>query len=124
MYYVPLWLLIICLPVSALALYLGLRETNLSRPLVYGLSALLSPIFLVAVTLAAVTASTALSTATEEPVETGGPPREERPEPSGSGEPATPEPTTPAQTPGASTSASASASASAPASASASPAAE
>jgi cytoskeletal protein RodZ len=114
-YYVPLWLLAVCLPVSALAIYLGLRETDLSRPLVYVLSAVLSPVLLLGTAFAAVVASTAL----QEPVGAPQDPASERQQPSrepaspaDNPEPTVPEPTRPTASPTASPSASASASAS------------
>jgi hypothetical protein len=67
LYYVPLWLLAVCLPVSALAIYLGLRDTGISRGLLYALTAVLSPVLLLGTAFAAVVASTALSAAFEEP---------------------------------------------------------
>ncbi|MDQ3637801.1 MAG: hypothetical protein M3426_07375, partial [Actinomycetota bacterium] len=67
MYYVPLWMLAACLPVSALAIYLGLRDTGISRLLLYVLTVVLSPILLLGTAFAAVVASTALSVAFEEP---------------------------------------------------------
>jgi hypothetical protein len=66
-YYVPLWMLAVCLPVSALAIYLGLRDTGISRGLLYVLTVALSPVLLLGTAFAAVVASTALSAALEEP---------------------------------------------------------
>ncbi len=130
MYYVPLWMLAACLPVSALAIYLGLRDTEISRPLLYVLTVVLSPVLLLGTAFAAVVASTALSAAFEEPAaapedpaprqepsrEQNAPP--DRPEPTVT-EPTVPEPTGPTASPEASPSASPSASASASASPSA-----
>lgn len=127
MYYVPLWLLAVCLPVSALAIYLGLRDTDLSRPLVYALSALLSPVLLLGTAFAAVVASTALQGPVQPPQDPEPqrqqPPREpsspaDNPEPTVP-EPTVPEPTQPAASPTASPVASPSVSASASASPSA-----
>lgn len=67
MYYVPLWMLAVCLPVTALAIYLGLRDTDISRGLLYGLTVVLSPVLLLGTAFAAVVASTALTAALEEP---------------------------------------------------------
>ena len=67
MYYVPLWMLAVCLPVSALAIYLGLRDTGISRGLLYVLTVVLSPVLLFGTAFAAVVASTAFSAALEEP---------------------------------------------------------
>ena len=67
MYYVPLWMLAVCLPVSALAIYLGLRDTGISRGLLYILTVVLSPVLLFGTAFAAVVASTAFSVALEEP---------------------------------------------------------
>ena len=120
MYYVPLWLLAVCLPVSALAIYLGLRETDLSRALVYVLSVVLSPILLLGTAFAAVVASTALQEPVGAPQDP--PPQRQQPSreptsPADNPEPTVPEPTVPestrpASSPAASPSASASASAS------------
>ena len=67
LYYVPLWLLAVCLPVSALAIYLGLRDAGISRGLLYVLTVVLSPVLLFGTAFAAVVASTAFSAALEEP---------------------------------------------------------
>lgn len=128
MYYVPLWMLVACLPVSALAIYLGLRDTGISRGLLYVLTVVLSPVLLLGTAFAAVVASTALSAAFEEPAETPDAPapreqtprepteRPARPEPT---VPEPPEPTEPAASPSASPAASPSASPAATASPSA-----
>ena len=92
MYYVPLWLLAACLPVSALAIYLGLRETGLCGPLLYVLSAALSPILLLGTAFAAVVATTAL----EEPIQA---PQNPAPQRQPSSEPTSREPTSPADNP-------------------------
>ena len=124
MYYVPLWMLAACLPVSALAIYLGLRDTEISRPLRYDLTVVLSPVLLLGAAFAAVVASTALSAAFEEPVdapEAPAPrqqPSREQTTPPDRPEPTVPEPTEPTASPEASPSASPSASASASPSAS------
>jgi hypothetical protein len=131
-YYVPLWMLAVCLPVSALAIYLGLRDTEISRPLLYVLTVVLSPVLLLGTAFAAVVASTALSAAFEEPVDTPEDPaprqepsREQNAPPDDGPEPTVTEPTVPEPTgPTASPVASPSASPSASASASASPSAD
>ncbi|MBA2510316.1 MAG: hypothetical protein H0V28_02440, partial [Rubrobacteraceae bacterium] len=46
MYFVPWWLLLICLPVAALAAFLALRGTQMSRRTLYVLSVALSPVLL------------------------------------------------------------------------------
>lgn len=123
MYYVPLWMLAACLPVSALAIYLGLRDTEISRPLLYVLTVVLSPVLLLGTAFAAVVASTALSAAFEEPVEA--PASRQQPSPEQNAPPDRPEPTVPEPTGStASPEASPSASPSASASASASPSAD
>lgn len=123
MYYVPLWMLAVCLPVSALAVYLGLRDTGISRGLLYVLTVALSPVLLLGTAFAAVVASTALSAALQEPAEAPEAPAPQR-QPSGeptrqAAPPDRPEPTVPEETdPTASPSASPAASPSASASAS------
>jgi len=122
-YYVPLWMLAACLPVSALAIYLGLRDTGISRLLLYVLTVVLSPILLLGTAFAAVVASTALSVAFEEPAGAPEDPApQERPSREQTAPPEKPEPTvlettepaaSPDASPGASPSASPSASASA-----------
>ncbi|MDP8901011.1 MAG: hypothetical protein M3N33_07695 [Actinomycetota bacterium] len=116
MYYVPLWLLAVCLPVSAFAIYLALRDTDLSRPLVYALSVVLSPVLLLGTAFAAVVASTALQEPVQAPQDPAPqrqqPPREPA-SPADNPEPTVPEATQPVASPSASPSASASASASA-----------
>src|SRR3712207_8307911 len=105
-------MLLACLPVSALAIYLGLRDTGISRGLLYVLTVVLSPVLLLGTAFAAVVASTALSAAFEEPAETPEvpAPREQAPreptETPARPEPTVPEPTEPATTPSASPSAS------------------
>lgn len=126
MYYVPLWMLAVCLPVSALAIYLGLRDTGISRGLLYVLTVALSPVLLLGTAFAAVVASTALSAALEEPPrapESPAPQRQPSGEPTLQAAPERPEPTVPEQTDPAS-SPSASPAASPSASASASPSAD
>ena len=86
MYYVPLWMLALFLPVSALAVYLGLRDAGVSRGPLYVLTVLLSPVLLLGAAFAAVVASTALSAALEEPAENPDDPAPQR-------EPAPREPT-------------------------------
>src|ERR671916_613653 len=112
-YYVPLWMLALFLPVSALAVYLGLRDAGVSRGLLYFLTVLLSPVLLLGAAFAAVVASTALSAALEEPAEVPDDPppqREATREPTEqTAPPATTEPTQPAASPSASSSASSSA---------------
>ena len=108
---------------SALAVYLGLRDTGISRGLLYVLTVALSPVLLLGTAFAAVVASTALSAALDEPA--GAPenpaPRQQAPrEPTGrTAPPDTPEPTQPAASPPASPAASPSASPAASASPSA-----
>jgi hypothetical protein len=125
-YYVPLWMLAVCLPVSALAIYLGLRDTGISRGLLYVLTVALSPVLLLGTAFAAVVASTALSAALEEPPrapESPAPQRQPSGEPTRQAAPERPEPTVPEETDPAS-SPSASPAASPSASASASPSAD
>jgi hypothetical protein len=131
LYYVPLWLLAVCLPVSALAIYLGLRDTGISRGLLYALTAVLSPVLLLGTAFAAVVASTALSAAFEEPAPAPQAPEPQRQapregsDPNGRPEATTPEATAPEATePAASPSASPAASPSASPAASASPSAD
>jgi hypothetical protein len=100
-YYVPLWMLAACLPVSALAIYLGLRDTGISRLLLYVLTVVLSPILLLGTAFAAVVASTALSVAFEEPAPQQRPSREQTAPPE-KPEPTVLETTEPAATPAAS----------------------
>ena len=127
LYYVPLWLLAVCLPVSALAIYLGLRDTGISRGLLYALTAVLSPVLLLGTAFAAVVASTALSAAFEEsaPAPQAPEPQRQAPRegsvPNGRPEVTAPEATEPVASPSASPVASPSASASATASPSADP---
>lgn len=88
MHYAPWWLLLFCLPVAALAAYLALRGTDLSRRTLYALTILLSPVLVVGAAVVAVALSTALF-ALFEPA----------PEPSvlpARTEPSTPEPVGPA----------------------------
>ena len=122
MYYVPLWMLAACLPVSALAIYLGLRDTGISRGLLYVLTVALSPVLLLGTAFAAVVASTALSAALEEPAQAPEAPASQRrpadeptrqTAPPDRPEPTVPEETDPAASPSASPAASPSASASA-----------
>ena len=130
LYYVPLWLLVVCLPVSALAIYLGLRDADISRGLLYALTAVLSPVLLLGTAFAAVVASTALSATFAEPVpapRTPEPQREAPREgcvPSERPEATAPEATEPVASPPASPSASPAASPSASPAASASPSAD
>ena len=113
-------MLALCLPVSALAIYLGLRDTGISRGLLYALTVALSPVLLLGTAFAAIVASTVLSTAFEEPAEAPenpAPQRETPREPTArTPPPDAPEPTQPAASPSASPAASPSASASASAS--------
>jgi hypothetical protein len=120
-YYVPLWMLAVCLPVSALAVYLGLRDTGISRGLLYVLTVALSPVLLLGTAFAAVVASTALSAALQEPAEAPEAPAPQRQppdeptrqaDPPDRPEPTVPEETEPAASPSASPAASPSASAS------------
>ena len=142
MYYVPWWLLAVCLPVAALAAYLALRGTDISRRSLYVLTVVLSPVLLLGAAVAAVVISTGLSAVLEpasqtptQPARTGpgptspgptpGPanptPGPEATDPEATGPEATgPEATGPAASPNASPAASPSAS---PAASSASPAA-
>lgn len=60
MHYAPWWLLLFCLPVAALAAYLALRGTDLSRRTLYALTILLSPVLVVGAAVVAVALSTAL----------------------------------------------------------------
>jgi hypothetical protein len=125
LYYVPLWLLAVCLPVSALAIYLGLRDTGISRGLLYALTAVLSPVLLLGTAFAAVVASTALSAAFEEPAPAPQAPEPQRQapregsDPNGRPEATAPEATEPVASPSASPAASPSASPAASASPSA-----
>lgn len=130
LYYVPLWLLTVCLPVSALAVYLGLRDAGISRGLLYALTTVLSPVLLLGTAFAAVVASTALSAAFEEPAPASQAPEPQRQAPRGESVPnARPEATSheatePVASPSASPAASPSASPSASPAASASPSAD
>ena len=124
-------MLAVCLPVSALAIYLGLRETGVSRGLLYALTSVLSPVLLLGTAFAAVVASTALSAAFEEPAPAPQAPEPQRQapregsDPNGRPEATTPEATAPEATePAASPSASPAASPSASPAASASPSAD
>ncbi len=120
-----MWLLAVCLPVSALAIYLGLRDTGISRGLLYALTAVLSPVLLLGTAFAAVVASTALSAAFEEraPAPQAPEPQRQAPregsDPNGRPEATTPEATEPVASPSASSAASPSASPAASASPSA-----
>jgi len=120
LYYVPLWLLAVCLPVSALAIYIGLRDTGISRGLLCALTVVLSPVLLLGTAFAAVVASTALSAALYEPTE---PPDSPAPQQQAPREPTEqtipPDTTEPAASPSASPASSPDASASASASPSA-----
>jgi hypothetical protein len=121
-----LWLLAVCLPVSALAIYLGLRDTGVSRGLLYALTAVLTPVLLLGTAFAAVVASTALSAAFEKPAPAARNSEPQREAPRGGSVPNDrPEATTPEATePVASPSASPAASPAASPSASASPSAD
>ncbi len=114
LYYVPLWLLAVCLPVSALAIYIGLRDTGISRGLLYALTAVLSPVLLLGTAFAAVVASTALSAALNEPTEPPESPAPQQRAPREPTEQTVPPDTTEPEEPAASHSASPSASASPP----------
>ena len=124
-------MLAVCLPVSALAIYLGLRDTGISHGLLYALTAVLSPVLLLGTAFAAVVASTALSAAFGEPAPAPHAPEPQRQapregsDPNGRPEATTPEATAPEATePVASPSASSAASPSASPAASASPSAD
>ena len=113
-----MWLLAACLPVSALAIYLGLRDTGISRGLLYALTAVLSPVLLLGTAFAAVVASTALSATFEGPAPTPRTPEPQREAPREGSVPndrpeaTAPEATEPVASPSASPAASPSASAS------------
>ncbi len=118
MYFAPWWLLLICLPVAALAAFLALRGTQMSRRTLYVLSVALSPVLLLGAAFVAVVVSTALSVVFEPaPQSSTRPVRTELTSP----EPTNPttfeetvlETTTPSASPGASPSASPAASPSA-----------
>lgn len=128
MHYAPWWLLLFCLPVAALAAYLALRGTDLSRRTLYALTILLSPVLVVGAAVVAVALSTALFALFEPPPEPSVLPARTEPSAPEPVDPApeetAPEPTGQTASPDASPAASPAASPSAsPAASSASPAA-
>ncbi len=65
MYFVPWWLLLVCLPVAGLAAFLALRGPETSRRTLYVLTVVLSPVLLLGAAVIAVVVSTVISAAFE-----------------------------------------------------------
>ena len=57
MYYLPWWVLLACLLASALAAYLALRGSSLSRRALFALTAVLAPFVLLGAAVAALAVS-------------------------------------------------------------------
>lgn len=95
MYYAPWWLLLACLPIAALAAFLRLRRTGISRRNLYVLTVALSPVILLGAAVVAVVVSTSLSVVLEPTAQTPTQPVRTGP---ASPEPTSPEPTNPTTT--------------------------
>ena len=61
MYYLPWWVLLACMPASALAVYLALRDSTISRRALLALTAVLAPLVLLGAAVAALAVSVSLS---------------------------------------------------------------
>jgi hypothetical protein len=73
-YYLPRWVLLACLPVSAFAVYLALRDSALSRRALFALTAVLARLLWLGAAVAALAVSVSLSVLHERLVDIPEPP--------------------------------------------------
>jgi cytoskeletal protein RodZ len=112
-YYLPWWVLLACMPASALAVYLALRDSAISRRALFALMAVLAPLVLLGAAVAALAVSVSLSVLDERLIDHQEPPaRIERTQPTTTVDRQAPATTAPTASPTASSTASPSATAS------------
>jgi hypothetical protein len=112
-YYLPWWVLLACMPACALATYLALRDSALSRRALFALTAVLAPVVLLGAAVVAIAISVLLSVLDERPIDHQEPPaRVGRTQPTTTADRPAPVTTTPTASPIASPMASPSATAS------------